>query len=80
MTELVTEIPRCFSTSIQSDVACRLLLRALTVPAIWIAPPYSSSFSVSVVLPGVRVRDDRERPALRDVTNEIGGKGRSHLS
>ena len=51
ITELVTEMPRCFSTSIQSDVACRLLLRAFTVPAIWIAPPYSSSFSVSVVLP-----------------------------
>jgi len=27
------------------------LLRAFTVPAIWIAPPNSSSFSVSVVLP-----------------------------
>jgi hypothetical protein len=39
ITELVTEIPRCFSTSIQSDVAWRELLRALTVPAIWIAPP-----------------------------------------
>ncbi len=44
-------MPRCFSTSIQSEVACRALLRALTVPAIWIAPPNSSSFSVSVVLP-----------------------------
>src|SRR6187402_1013427 len=51
MTELVTEMPRCFSTSIQSDVACRALLRALTVPASWIAPPNRSSFSVSVVLP-----------------------------
>src|SRR5690606_20465087 len=51
ITELATEIPRCFSTSIQSEVACRPLLRALTVPAIWIAPPNSSSFSVSVVLP-----------------------------
>ena len=44
-------MPRCFSTSIQSEVAWRALLRALTVPAIWIAPPNSSSFSVSVVLP-----------------------------
>src|SRR5262245_24717122 len=44
-------MPRCFSTSIQSEVAWRALLRALTVPAIWIAPPYSRSFSVSVVLP-----------------------------
>ena len=46
-----TEMPRCFSISIQSDVAWRALLRAFTVPAIWIAPPNSSSFSVSVVLP-----------------------------
>src|SRR6187200_728648 len=44
-------MPRCFSISIQSDVAWRALLRALTVPAIWIAPPNSSSFSVNVVLP-----------------------------
>ena len=51
ITELVTEMPRCFSTSIQSDVAWRALLRAFTVPAIWMAPPNSSSFSVSVVLP-----------------------------
>ena len=46
-----TEMPRCFSISIQSDVACRVALRALTEPAIWIAPENSSSFSVSVVLP-----------------------------
>ena len=51
ITELATEMPRCFSISIQSEVACRALLRALTVPAIWIAPEKSSSFSVSVVLP-----------------------------
>src|SRR5690554_4562970 len=51
MTELATEMPRCFSISIQSDVAKRLALRARTVPAIWIAPENSSSFSVSVVLP-----------------------------
>src|SRR5512143_3943713 len=44
-------MPRCFSISIQSLVAWRLALRALTDPAIWIAPPNSSSFSVSVVLP-----------------------------
>ena len=44
-------MPRCFSISIQSDVAWRALLRAFTVPASWIAPPKSSSFSVSVVLP-----------------------------
>jgi len=44
-------MPRCFSTSIQSDVAWRALLRPFTVPASWIAPPKSRSFSVSVVLP-----------------------------
>ncbi|MNN04660.1 hypothetical protein D3C81_1173900 [compost metagenome] len=51
MTEEVTEIPRCFSISIQSLVACLLALRALTDPARRIAPPNSSSFSVSVVFP-----------------------------
>jgi hypothetical protein len=44
-------MPRCFSISIQSLVAWRLALRAFTLPAIWIAPENSSSFSVSVVLP-----------------------------
>src|SRR6202035_4339158 len=42
---------RCCSSRIQSEVAWRAALRPLTVPAIWIAPPNSSSFSVSVVLP-----------------------------
>ena len=51
ITELATEMPRCFSISIQSDVACREALRAFTLPAIWMAPENSSSFSVSVVLP-----------------------------
>src|SRR5574343_2113767 len=51
MTEEATEMPRCFSISIQSEVAWREALRAFTEPAIWIAPENSSSFSVSVVLP-----------------------------
>src|SRR6185295_18094794 len=51
ITEEATEMPRCFSISIQSEVAWRLALRAFTEPAIWIAPENSSSFSVSVVLP-----------------------------
>src|SRR5688572_9467845 len=51
ITEDVMEIPRCFSSAIQSDVAWRAALRPLTVPAIWMAPPNSNSFSVSVVLP-----------------------------
>src|SRR5512137_1329126 len=44
-------MPRCFSSSSQSEVAWRAALRPLTVPANWIAPPNSSNFSVSVVLP-----------------------------
>ena len=51
ITELATEMPRCFSISIQSEVAWREALRAFTEPAIWIAPENSNSFSVSVVLP-----------------------------
>ena len=51
MTDDVIEMPRSCSRRIQSDVACRVALRPLTAPAIWIAPPNSSSFSVSVVLP-----------------------------
>ena len=38
MTELVTEMPRCFSISIQSLVAARARL-PLTSPAWAIAPP-----------------------------------------
>ena len=51
ITEEVTEMPRCCSKRIQSEVAWRVALRPFTVPAIWIAPPNSRSFSVSVVLP-----------------------------
>ena len=51
ITEVVTEIPRCFSISIQSDVAVFLILFDFTAPATWICPPKSSSFSVSEVLP-----------------------------
>src|SRR5579862_7464432 len=51
ITDEVTEMPRCCSSRIQSEVAWRVALRPFTVPAIWMAPPNSSSFSVSVVLP-----------------------------
>jgi hypothetical protein len=51
ITELATEMPRCFSISIQSLVAWRVALRAFTLPAMWIAPAKRRSFSVSVVLP-----------------------------
>ena len=51
MTDDVTEMPRCFSISIQSDTAARLFYLPLTAPAWAMAPPYSKNFSVSVVLP-----------------------------
>src|SRR5690606_16405374 len=44
-------MPRSCSSFIQSEVAWRAALRPFTEPAIWIAPPNNSSFSVSVVLP-----------------------------
>ena len=39
MTDEVTEIPRCFSISIQSDTAARAFFLPLTAPAWAIAPP-----------------------------------------
>lgn len=48
---LLIDMPLAFSSSIQSLVADLLLARALTSPASWMAPPYSRSFSVMVVLP-----------------------------
>jgi len=46
-----TELPRSRSIAIQSERVRRLSPRPLISPANWIAPPNSSSFSVSVVLP-----------------------------
>jgi hypothetical protein len=34
-----TEMPRCFSSSIQSEVVARWFLRAVTLPASCSAPP-----------------------------------------
>ena len=39
MTEDVTEMPRCFSISIQSETAAREFFLPLTAPACAIAPP-----------------------------------------
>src|SRR5260370_40313190 len=44
-------MPRWRSSSIQSEVVARWLLRAVTEPANWTAPPYKRNFSVKVVLP-----------------------------
>ena len=51
ITEVTTEMPRARSMAIQSDRVLRPSRLALTWPASWMAPPNSSSFSVSVVLP-----------------------------
>ena len=51
ITDVATDIPRCFSISIQSLVAVFLILLLLTAPATWMAPPKRRSFSVSVVFP-----------------------------
>ena len=51
ITEEVTEMPRCFSISIQSEVAARVFFLPFTWPAWAMAPPYSRNFSVRVVLP-----------------------------
>src|SRR6185369_1377626 len=78
-----TEMPRCFSISIQSEVACREALRAFTEPAIWIAPENSSSFSVSVVLPAsgwemmAKVRRRRTSVARSADMGNRGGPGGS---
>ena len=51
MAEDVTEIPLSFSISIQSETACFAAFLPFTVPARFMAPPYSRNFSVRVVLP-----------------------------
>ena len=51
MTLAETEMPRSRSIFIQSDRVRRCSPRARTAPAARIAPPASSRFSVSVVLP-----------------------------
>src|ERR1700748_1040602 len=51
MTEVTTEMPRSRSIFTQSERVLRRSPLALTWPARLMAPPNSSSFSVSVVLP-----------------------------
>src|SRR5690349_13220238 len=78
-------MPRCFSISIQSEVAWREALRALTEPAIWIAPENSSSFSVSVVLPAsgwemmAKVRRRRVSAASVKADKRNSGSGGERL-
>ena len=72
-------MPRCFSISIQSEVAWRRLLRAFTVPASWIAPENSSSFSVRVVLPasGWAMMPKVRRRAISRATRSAGARAAS---
>jgi len=51
MTEVATEMPRCFSISIKSLVALLWILLLFTAPAVCMAPPKRRNFSVRVVLP-----------------------------
>ena len=51
MAVLLMLMPRSRSMAMKSLVAFLAPRRARTSPASWMAPPYSSSFSVSVVLP-----------------------------
>ena len=62
-------MPRFFSSSIQSEVAARWFLRAVTDPANCTAPPYSRNFSVSVVLPasGCEMMANVRRRAISSV-------------
>src|SRR4249919_3256637 len=78
ITDEVTEMPRSFSSAIQSDVAWRAALRPLTLPAIWIAPPNSSSFSVSVVLPASgceMIANVRRRAASMETSDMAKARG-----
>ncbi len=70
-----TEMPRCFSISIQSDVAWRAALRALTDPAMLMAPENNSSFSVSVVFPasGWEMMANVRRRRTSDWISDMGG-------
>src|SRR5215207_6751055 len=85
MTDEATEMPRCFSISIQSEVAWREALRPFTAPAIWIAPENSSSFSVSVVLPAsgcemmAKVRRRRVSAAKGEADKEGSEMGNGRL-
>src|SRR5690606_30240652 len=67
-------MPRSFSSAIQSEVAWRAALRPLTEPAIWIAPPNSSSLSVSGVLraSGCEVIAKVRRRAASVGTSDMG--------
>src|SRR4029079_14750563 len=75
ITEVTTEMPRSRSIFIQSDRVFRRSPLALTCPARLMAPPTSSSFSVSVVLPasGWEMIANVRRRATSSVSGERDG-------
>ena len=82
ITDVTTEMPRSRSIFIQSERVLRRSPLAFTCPARLMAPPNSSSFSVSVVLPAsgwemianVRRRATSSESGERD--GEFGGYGK----
>ena len=73
-----TEMPRSRSIAIQSERVRRRSPRARTAPAMRIAPPFRSSFSVSVVLPAsgcemiAKVRRARQSAGAAAVSSRAG--------
>ena len=65
-------MPRSRSIAIQSERVRRCSPRALTAPAMRIAPPFRSSFSVSVVLPASGCEMIAK---VRRVRQSAGGRG-----
>ncbi len=58
MTEMVTEIPRCFSISIQSETACRAFFLALDGARQLDGPAVEQELFGQGGFTRVRVRDD----------------------
>ena len=63
---MATEIPRCFSISMKSEVVAFRILLLFTAPAVTIAPPKRMGIFGEGRLTGVGVTDDAESPAFRD--------------
>ncbi len=71
MTDEVIEIPRCCSSRIQSEVACRAALRPFTVPAIWDGASEQQQLLRQCGLASVRMADDGERASALDFIRDF---------
>src|SRR5580704_1096937 len=86
ITEVTTEMPRSRSIFIQSERVLRRSPLALTGPARLMAPPNSSSFSVSVVLPAsgcemiAKVRRRATSAAIGERGGDSAGRARSDIA